>query len=118
MSSIVEELANWTKANAGSLARSGVQVTERPPEPNSEHAWKASIALAYEDVIVSFTVWERSLFQSELIVMNAKTGQTLVMDEKTPSDGTLIRADLDAVVQRLLSGSYRAAKPDPKLVIS
>lgn len=115
MSSIVKELADWTKANAAMLASSGVQVTEKPPEPSS--TWKASVALVYDDVIASFTVWERSLFQSELIVMNAKTGKTLDMDEKTPSEAALIRADLDTVVQRLLDGSYRNAKPDPKLVI-
>ena len=90
MSSIVKELADWTRANAAKLASSGVQVTEKSPEPSSTYPWKASVALVYDDVIVSFTVWERSLFQSELIIMNAKTGKTLVMDEKTPSDATLI----------------------------
>jgi hypothetical protein len=116
MSSIVKELADWTRASAAMLASRGVQVTEKPPVPS--YPWKAGVWLVYNDILISFTVWERTRFQSELIVMNAKTGKTLVMDDKTPSDATLIRVDLDAVVQRLLDGSYRNAKPDPKLVIS
>lgn len=118
MNSIVKELADWTKANTAKLSSRGVVVTERFPEPNSTHPWKASIALVYNETMVSYTVWERSVFQTELIIMNAKTGKTLVMDEKTPNDATLIRADLDAVIQRLLSDYYRGIGPDPKLIIS
>jgi hypothetical protein len=118
MSSIVRELADWTKANVAMLSSRGVQLTEKFPESDSAHPWKASIALVYQGIAVSFTVWERTVFQTELIVMNAKTGKTLVMDEKTPSDSALIRGDLDGVVQRLLGGFYDRASPDPKLVIS
>jgi hypothetical protein len=82
------------------------------------HPWKASIALVYSEIMVSFTVWERSVFQTELIIMNAKTGKTLVMDEKTPNDAALIRADLDGVIEQLLRDYYRGVDPDPKLVIS
>jgi hypothetical protein len=118
MNSIVKELRDWTTTNAAMLASSGVQVTEKSPEPGSTHPWKASVSLVFDEVIVSFSVWERTLLQSELIVMNSKTGKTLVMDEKTPKEATAIRTDLDAVVQRLLNGSYRDANPDPKLIIS
>jgi hypothetical protein len=69
------------------------------------------------EIIVSFTVWERSIFQTELIIMNGSTRKTIVMDDKTPSDVALMRADLDRVVQRLLSDFYHEASPDPKLVI-
>jgi hypothetical protein len=71
MNSIVKELRDWTTTNAAMLARSGVQVTEKPPEPGSTHPWKASVALVFDEVIVSFSVWERTLFQSELIVSSA-----------------------------------------------
>lgn len=82
------------------------------------HPWKASIALVYNEIMVSFTVWERSVFQTELIIMNAKTGKTLVMDEKTPNDAALIRAHLDGVIEQLLRDYYHGVDPDPKLVIS
>jgi hypothetical protein len=118
MSSIVKELADWTKANGATLSSRGVQVTENFPRQDSPHPWKASIWLVYEEILVSFTVWERTILQTELLVNNAKTKKTLVMDEKTPNDAALIRADLDVVVQRLLSGVYARAKPDPKLLIS
>ena len=117
MSSIVAELADWTKANAAALTSRGVQVTEKFPEPSSAYPWKAGIGLVYKEIIVSFTVWERSIFQTELIIMNGSTRKTIVMDDKTPSDVALMRADLDRVVQRLLSDFYHEASPDPKLVI-
>jgi hypothetical protein len=118
MSSIVAELADWTKANAVALTSRGVQVTEKFPEPNSAYPWKAGIGLVYKEIIVSFTVWERSIFQTELIIMNASTRKTIVVDDKTPSDVAHMRADLDSVVQRLLSDFYHEASPDPKLDIS
>ena len=118
MSSIVAELADWTKANTVALTGRGVQVTEKFPEPNSAYPWNASIGLIYKEIIVSFTVWERTIFQTELIIVNASTRKTIVMDDKTPSDVAVMRADLDRVVQRLLSDFYRDASPDPKLVIS
>lgn len=118
MSSIVRELADWVKANAAMLSTRGVQLTGKFPEPDSVHPWKASVALVYQEIVASFTVWERTIFQTELIVMNAKTGKTLVMDEKTPSESAVIRDDLDGVVRRLLSGFYGRASPDPKLIIS
>jgi hypothetical protein len=83
MSSIVAELADWTKANAVALTSRGVQVTEKFPEPNSAYPWKAGIGLVYKEIIVSFTVWERSIFQTELIIMNASTRKTIVVDDKT-----------------------------------
>ena len=118
MTSIVKELAEWTKANAASLVSRGVQVRERFPEPNSMYPWTAGIGLVYDEILVSFTVWERTVLQTELIIMNAKTGKTVVVDDKTPSIASLIRIDLDDVVQKLLSGYYRGIAPDPKLVIS
>ena len=118
MNSIVKELAGWTKANIAMLSSHGVRLTEKFPAPNSACSWKVSVTMSYKATAVSFTVWERTVFQTELIVMNANTGKTLVMDEKTPATPIVIRGDLDLVVQRLLSGFYDHANPDPKLIIS
>jgi hypothetical protein len=96
----------------------GVQLTEKFPAPDSVHPWKASIALVYGEIVVSYTVWERSAYQTELIIMNASTGKTIVMDEKMPNDASLIQAELDEVTRKLLDDSYRGIDPDPKLVIS
>ena len=82
MTSIVEQLSIWAKTNATALLSRGVQLTEKFPEPGSTHLWKAGIALAYEEIIVSYTVWERSVFQTELLVMNVSTGKTIIMDDQ------------------------------------
>jgi hypothetical protein len=79
---------------------------------------EGSIGLEYKTILVSFTVWERTVLQTELIIMNSKTGKTLVMDEGTPGDSSLIRDELDRVVRNLLNGVYEHANPDPKLIIS
>ena len=118
MNSIVKELADWTKANTAMLSGHGVLLTEKFPDSNSACSWKASITMSYKAIAISFTVWERTIFQSELIIMNTNTGKTLVMDEATPTASTTILNDLDLVVQRLLSGFYDRANPDPKLIIS
>jgi hypothetical protein len=118
MTSIVAQLSNWAKSNSAMLVSRGVQLTEKFPEPNSTHPWKASIALVYREIIVSYTVWERTAFQTELIIMNASTGKTIVMDEKMPDDASVIQTDLDEVVRKLLDDFYRGISPDPKLVIS
>ncbi len=116
MISIVAELSNWAKLNSVMLEGRGVRLTKKFPEPDSTHPWKASIALVYGEIIVSFTVWERSAFQTELIIMNSSTGKTIVMDEKMPDDAYTIHANLDEVVRKLLDDFYRRIGPDPKLV--
>ncbi len=118
MNSIISALVNWAKQNSVTLSGRGVRLTEKFPDQNSTHPWKASIALAYNGIVVSYTVWERTVFQTELIVMNTLTGKTIVMDEGTPNDPSTIDADLDQVAQKLLSGAYSRARPDPKLIIS
>lgn len=118
MTSIVAELSNWVKANSSMLFSRGVQITEKFPAPGSTHPWKASIALVYGDLMVSYTVWERSALQTEMIIMRASTGQTLVMDEKMPNDAYAIHGDLDDVARKILDDFYRGVNPDPKLVIS
>lgn len=92
-------------------------MTEGLPQPGSNYAWKASIALGYDGILVSYTVWERSDLQTELIVMNALTEKTIRMDDQNPVDPRVVHVDLDLVVGKLLDGTYKKMAPDPKLII-
>ena len=117
MISIVDQLAQWTNKNSQTLRNQGVEVTERLPQQGSNRAWKASIALAYNGILVSYTVWERSGLQTELIVMNALTEKTIRMDDQNPKDPRIVSVDLDSVVKKLFDGTYKKMDPDPKLTI-
>ena len=116
--SIVQQLADWVAQNLTMLAARGAQLTQRFPEPESAHPWKASIGLTYDGVIVSYTVWERTQLQTELLVMNTHTGKTVVMEEGVPTSPLVVSTDMDGVVGKLLDGTYRRMDPDPKLKIS
>jgi hypothetical protein len=116
--SIVQQLADWAKQVSAKLAECGVQLTKKFPEPGSMHPWKASVALAYDGVIVSYTVWEQSRLQTELLVMNTLTGKTVVMEEGEPTNPSAVSTELDSAIRNLLDGSYRRMNPDPKLTIS
>ena len=118
MNSIVEQLISWTQKNSAMLGSHGVQITEKFPEVGSRHPWKASIELAYKYIVLSYTVWERTGFQTELLVMNTSTGKTIVMDERSPSDPSVVDGDMDEVAQNLIANVYAGMKPDPKLTIS
>lgn len=118
MNSIVEQLSIWAKNNSQNLEKRGFQVIEKFPTPDSASTWKASIGLIYEGVLVSYTVWERSSLQTELIVMNALTERTILMDDKNPDDPGIVHSDLDAAVRNLLDNTYKNMTPDPKLTIT
>jgi hypothetical protein len=116
--SIVRQLSEWTKQHAEVLTGRGVEVTERFPEEGSPYPWKACIGLTYDGVIVTFTVWERTILQTELLVMNTFSGKLVVMDEGEPTSPSVIASELDRVTAKLLSGYYRRMDPDPKLTIT
>jgi hypothetical protein len=97
LKSIIPELVIWATQNSGPLAARGVQLTEKFPEPGSKHPWKASIALKYDGIIASYTV---------------------VMEEGSPSDPTVVPIDMNAVAKKLIDGSCRQMKSNPKLTIS
>jgi len=118
MSGIVKRLGDWAHVNAPLLRQKGFLVEENIPMPDSNIAWKASIGLVYNDIIATYTVWERDVLQTELIVMNAKTAQTLVMNDATVDNPDVVDRDLRDVVDRLIDNSYSNMKPDPKLVIT
>jgi hypothetical protein len=110
MTSIVNELSIWTTSNAKTLRDKGVEVIVRIPGPGSNIPWKAGIGLLYGDIIVSYTVWERTIFQTELIVMNSLTEKCVVMDDREPAVAEAIHAELDDVVTRLIDNTFRDMK--------
>ena len=119
MSGIVKRLGDWARLNAPLLRQKGFLVEENIPLPGSNlPPWKANIGLVYNNIIVTYTVWERTILQIELIVMNAKTKQTLVMNDATVGNAEVVDRDLQDIVNKLIDSTYSNMKPDPKLVIT
>jgi hypothetical protein len=106
MASIVEELMLWTARNKNFLVGNGIEISPRFPEPDSDVAWKASVGFKSNGVLASYTVWERTEFATELIVVNGHSGKTIAADDGNPTDAYVVHADLDGLVNRLLDGSY------------
>lgn len=118
MTSLVEQLTIWVTNNSQTLCGSGFQIIQKIPLPGSDLAWKASIGLIHDEILVSYTVWDKSILRTELIVMNALTEETIVMEDKSASDPNAVHFDLDGVVRKLKDSSYKNMKPDPKLIIT
>jgi len=118
MSSLIDQIIAWAGNNAESLREKGIQVVEKFPGKTSDPTWKASLGLTYDGILVSYTVWERTNWQTELLVMNSLTRQTIVMDDKTPESPEAVHEDLDDVVSKLLNRTYKRMKPDPKLTVT
>lgn len=96
--SIVDQLSLWSKNNATMLCENGIELVGKFPGQDSSFAWKASIGLIHDSIVVSYTVWERTIFQTELIILNVLTKKTIVMADKTPESAQIVRADLDEIV--------------------
>lgn len=107
--SIVQQLANWLSSRESRLASLGIETTDRIPEPSSNIPWKGMVGLVKDDILVSYTVWERTIFQAELIILDGASGETLVSEDTTPKTVEEIDEVLDAVVDDLVAGSYRTA---------
>jgi hypothetical protein len=118
MNGIVHKLESWLRANSPALRRKGVTVEERIPGPGANVPWKASVGFFYEGVVVSYIVWERDKFETELLVLNSETGRTIVMEDRTVEDISVVDADLQSVTAKLIDRTYLTADPDPKLVIT
>ena len=105
--SIVQRLAQWLSSRGSSLASAGVEATNRIPEPSSNVPWKGTIGLVKDDILVSYTVWERTIFQTELIIVDGVSGETLLSRDATPDSAEEIDGVLDSVVDGLVAGTYR-----------
>jgi hypothetical protein len=105
--SIVQQLAHWLSSRGPRLASAGVEFTNRIPEPSSSVPWKGGVGLVKDDILVSFTVWERTIFQTELIIVDGASGETLVSKDATPENVEDIDEVLDSIVDGLIGGTYR-----------
>ena len=117
-SRIVTALGDWLQSNVEMMEKAGIRVTSSFADERGDPAWKANLRLNFDCVLVSYTVWERTILQTELIVVNASKRQTIVVKDETPSGPEIVHQDLDFVLKNLLSGVYAKMEPDPKLVIT
>jgi hypothetical protein len=111
MGSIVDQLAHWLRIRRANLVQAGIEITDLLPQPSSNIPWKGTVGLAKDDILVSYTVWERIEYQSELIIVDGKSGETIRCDDASPGHPEEIEAVLDAVVNDLVAGTYLHIKP-------
>jgi hypothetical protein len=105
--SIIDQLSRWLAARREGLIREGIVITNRLPLTAIDIPWKGSIGLSKSDILVSYTVWERAKFQTELIIVDGESGETLRSEDATLEDPGEIEPILDAVVNDLIAGTYR-----------
>jgi hypothetical protein len=105
--SIIHQLADWLTTRRANLAQAGIEITDCLPQSSSNVPWKGTIGLVKDDIFVSFTVWERTEYQSELIIVDGESGETLRSEDATPQHPEEIDIVLDAVVNDLVEGTYR-----------
>ncbi|HEY4211861.1 MAG TPA: hypothetical protein VGM84_10305 [Steroidobacteraceae bacterium] len=103
---IVSQLASWIREHAADLRQQGIQIEERIPDQASPSPWKASVGLIFNDIVVTYTVWERTILQTSLIVFNANTRRTVFFKDSEPETPGVVNPDLDDVVKKLASGEY------------
>jgi hypothetical protein len=104
--SIVEQLRGWLASRKPKLTLAGVDIVDRLPGPSSDVQWSGNIGLVKDNIFVSFTVWELTIFQTELIVVDGSSKKTLVSEDGTPKSADEIDSILDSVVNSLISGKF------------
>jgi hypothetical protein len=105
--SIVKRLRSWIQDNADDLRKRGILVEERLPDEQSSAPWKASVGFIFQNIVASYTVWERTRYQTELIVVNSKLNQTLITRDSEPQSLEDVDSDLNDLLQRLYRGDYQ-----------
>ncbi|GAA3665519.1 hypothetical protein GCM10022398_08830 [Acetobacter lovaniensis] len=65
----------------GAAEAEAVEGIDRIPELSSNRPWKAMIGLAKDDIPLSDTVWKRTIFQTELIIVEGLVAGAYVLDE-------------------------------------
>ena len=107
--SIVEQLRSWLSSRTPKLVSEGVEIIDRIPGPLSNIHWSGTVGLVKNDIFVSFTVWGLTIFQTELIIVDGNSKETVLSKDGTPERVEEIDAILDEVVDGLISGKYRRA---------
>ena len=106
--SIVNQLAHWLATRRAKLDQAGVEIDARLPRSSTnDFPWKAGITLVKDDILVMFTVWERTVYETELMIEDGLARKTLRYKEATPQRPEEIRPTLDAVMDELIAGTYR-----------
>lgn len=109
--SIIRKLEEWTRNHADYLRSHGITLEMRIPSSTSNIQWKASVNLAYEHILVSYTVWERTYLQSELLVFNSISKKTVYMHDAQLSSAEFVDIEMDEAVVKLLNGEYSQLPP-------
>ncbi|MFT8541262.1 hypothetical protein [Acetobacter sp.] len=65
----------------GAAEAEAVEGIDRIPELSSNRPWKAMIGLAKDDIPLSDTVWKRTIFQTELIIVEGLVAGAYILDE-------------------------------------
>jgi hypothetical protein len=107
MKSIVREIKKWVKANRESLEEKGLSIQTMIPTSDDEVQWKGSIEIEYNGVTIRYTASERTIFQTELLVIDASSKDTLQTKDNSPPGHQTVQSELDQAVMGLLSGAYR-----------
>jgi hypothetical protein len=103
---IVSRLAAWVQAHASQLKQQGIELEEDFPGIDATLQGKATIGLVFNDIVVTYTVWELTIFQTSLIVFNAWTKRTVFFKDSEPGTPDAVDKDLAEVVEKLVSGEY------------
>jgi hypothetical protein len=103
---LVSALHLWIDGHSAGLKQSGIEIETRFPDHSSPAPWKASVEFVFNDILVTYTVWERTIFQTSLIVFNMKEKQTVFFKDAEPEAVDVIDAELADVVEKLTSGAY------------
>jgi hypothetical protein len=103
---IVNKLIAWVRGHAADLERQGIRIEEQFPDDNSLAPWKSTVGFVFNDVVVTYTVWERTILQTSLVVVNSKTKRTVFFKDSEPEAADIVDSDLPDVVRKLTSGDY------------
>jgi hypothetical protein len=103
MNSIIAELISWASKNECELRKNGIHLTKNFPEEQSKFPWKASLGFEKNDLVASYTMWERNGLQTELIIVDGSAGRTLLTEDGNPESPGIVGIDLGNLVRMLLN---------------
>jgi len=104
--SIVRHLEEWLSSKRAILGNAGINVTEFFPGADSAAPWKASIGLVKDDILVNYTVWEQTVFQTELLVVDGKSGNALLCEEVIVERADEIEPKLNRLIDDLILRNF------------
>lgn len=115
---LVSAFRKWIEENRDRLAAEAVSVTGKLPGREENEQTKGNVGLSKGHIIVSFTAWDRTPINQELIVYNTHVDKTVVMDDTEETSVESVIRNLDTVSNLLSCGAYDDLEPDRKLTIT